>query len=102
MEGVSDEGGTPTGEVSSNSFCSEDFGESFHVALVQFRINLTTTFDLPKKKKSISTYKQKEKWGTYQIERSDESMSKTTSNDSTDRASKIIFRGIQLDFTEWT
>jgi len=34
LEGVSDEGRSPTGEVSSQSFCSVDFGESFDVAFI--------------------------------------------------------------------
>ena len=46
LEGVADEGWSPAGEVSSQSFGSVDFGESFDVAFVQLGINLTTTFHL--------------------------------------------------------
>jgi hypothetical protein len=95
LEGVSDEGGSPTGEVSSQSFGSEDFGESLDVAFVQLWINLTTTFHL-------HTHQHCMDRETYQIKRSDESVGDTTSYDSTKRAGKIVFRRIQLNLTKRT
>jgi hypothetical protein len=91
LEGVSDEGGSPSSEVASQSFGAEDLGESLHVALIQSGIDLTTTFHL-----QLVRYCNT----PYQVKGRNSHMCKATGGDTSKGTHRVVFGRIQLNCAE--
>jgi hypothetical protein len=101
LERVADEGGTPAGKVSADSFCAEDFGEGFCVGFVERGVDLAAAFYL-----NVRVYLRGlsigEKGYWYQIEGGDGCVGDAAGDDAAEGADGIVLWRIQLNLAERT